>query len=68
MDEAVFIVYVCIASALAVVGVTGLVGDFRHFSDVEKQCKERGYIQDTKTRINCSVEEQVKPKPGVYRG
>jgi hypothetical protein len=42
--------------ALAALGVMFLAGDFRHFSNIERHCKERGYIQNTKTRINCSVE------------
>ena len=57
-----------IIAGFAVIGVITAALDFRYFSDIEKHCRERGYIQDTKTRINCSVEEQVKPKPGVYRG
>ena len=51
---------------LATLGVVFLAGDFRYFSDIEKECKERGYIQSTKTRINCSVED-VKSKPGVMQ-
>jgi len=34
--------------------------DYRHFSNIQKQCSERGYIQDNNTRINCNIE--VLPK------
>ena len=42
---------------LAVFGVAFLAMDFRHFSDVTKQCEKQGFIQNSTTRIQCRVEK-----------
>ena len=62
MDDApgaitVFI-FVVILASLSAVGIISLVTDSRHFSDIEAQCKQQGYIQNKTTRIMCKVEER----------
>jgi len=52
------IVFVALVT-LATFGGIHLTMDFRHFLEVEKQCKAQGYIQNQTTRILCSIE--VKP-------
>lgn len=42
---------------LAVFGVVFLAMDYRHFSDVAKQCEKQGFIQNNTTRIQCRVEK-----------
>ena len=42
---------------LAVFGVVFLAMDYRHFSDVTKQCEKQGFIQNNTTRIQCRVEK-----------
>jgi len=41
---------------LVLIGMFFLMGDFRHFDQLVKQCTELGYVQDNKIRITCSVE------------
>ena len=41
----------------AVFGVVFLAMDYRHFSDVTKQCEKQGFIQNNTTRIQCRVEK-----------
>jgi hypothetical protein len=38
------------------IGVFHVAADNRHFTDVQQQCKEQGFIQNTKTRILCQIE------------
>jgi len=45
-------------ASLSTVGIISLVTDNRHFSDIESQCKQQGYIQNKTTRIICKVEEK----------
>jgi hypothetical protein len=57
MDDApslIFIIFVVIA--LAAFGGVSLLTDNRHFSGIEAQCKQQGYIQNQTTRIFCKVE------------
>jgi len=41
---------------LAAGGVVHLALDFRHYSELYKQCKEQGFVQNQTTRITCKVE------------
>jgi hypothetical protein len=59
MDDIFGIIFFVALLVLSAFGTTHLTMDFRHFSDVENQCKEQGYIQNRTTRILCSIE--VKP-------
>ena len=45
------------AFVLAFFGVVFLAMDYRHFSDVAKQCEKQGFIQNNTTRIQCRVEK-----------
>ena len=45
-------------AAFSTVGIISLVTDNRHFSHIESQCKQQGYIQNNTTRIMCKVEEK----------
>ena len=45
-----------IVCVLMTVGVAHLVGDYRHFDQITRDCKERGFIQNEVIRLNCSVE------------
>lgn len=59
MDDATGpIIIALLVVALAIFGINSLVTDTRHFSAVEAQCKQQGYIQNKTTRILCSVEEK----------
>jgi hypothetical protein len=51
-------VFALVVIFYAVVGATALHFDYRHFDGVAKECKERGHIQDNRTRIICSVEDK----------
>ena len=42
---------------LAIFGGLFLAMDYRHFSDVAKQCEKQGFIQNNTTRIQCRVEK-----------
>jgi hypothetical protein len=42
----------------AIWGVIATVADFRHFSTIEQQCRESGYVQNQKVRLICSVEQR----------
>ena len=53
---------------LMVVGVAHLVGDYRHFDRITRDCKERGYIQNDVIRLNCSVEDVDGKKLTVQEG
>ena len=58
MSDDIFTISVFIGfMTLAVFGAMFLVMDFRHFSDVAKQCDKQGYIQNETTRIQCRVEK-----------
>ena len=59
MDDIFGIIVFVALVTLATFGGVHLAMDFRHFSEVEKQCKAQGYIQNQTTRILCSIE--VKP-------
>lgn len=47
---------ILLVGCLMVVGVAHLVGDYRHFDQITRDCKERGFIQNDMIRLNCSVE------------
>ena len=59
MDDIFGMIIAVALIVLATLGSVHLAMDFRHFDDVEKQCKAQGYIQNQTTRILCSIE--VKP-------
>lgn len=42
---------------LAMFGVMHFAMDFRHFTEIAKQCDKQGYIQNETTRIQCRVEK-----------
>lgn len=57
MDNMVgIVVVVVVGSILAAIGVTHIAMDFRHFDEIEKQCKDQGYIQNKTVRIKCQKE------------
>lgn len=57
MDEFVAaIVCVWLAVTTTVTGVV-MVYDFRDFDKIVKVCETRGHIQDSNTRILCTVEK-----------
>lgn len=56
INELALAVFFAAVATLSAIGAVFVFSDYRHFPDIEQQCKERGYIQNTKTRINCSVE------------
>lgn len=60
MEELGMIVIVGWLIAATVGSAVFWSNDYRHFSNIQKQCAERGYIQDNNTRIICSIE--VLPK------
>jgi hypothetical protein len=35
----------------------GLFADLRFYTNIKAQCQKQGFIQDSTTRINCSLEE-----------
>lgn len=42
----------------AAIGLATLGMDYRHFNTIAKECKERGHIQNNRTRIICFVEDK----------
>ena len=56
-DDTLTISFFIGLTTLAIFGVVFLVMDFRHFSDVVKQCEKQGFIQNNTTRIQCRVEK-----------
>ena len=55
-DEIFATVFFAGVFTLAVFGCMFLAMDYRHFSDVAKQCEKQGFIQNNTTRIQCRVE------------
>ncbi len=41
---------------LAIIGFGAMVTDTRHYSDIYKQCQERGFVQNKTSRISCHIE------------
>jgi hypothetical protein len=56
MDDIFGMIILAALVTLSAFGSVYLAMDFRHFSEVERQCKEQGYIQNQTTRILCSIE------------
>lgn len=52
---------------LACIGVFMLTGDYRHFDTITQHCKTQGYVQNTTTRITCTVEEPKQPEAPVAK-
>jgi hypothetical protein len=52
----VLVVFLAALFTFALIRGSLLMSDVRPFKRVVEQCKERGYIQDTNTRILCQVE------------
>lgn len=44
---------------ITVAGLFAIGGE--SMSSIQRQCEQRGYIQNSETRILCSVEKGVKP-------
>jgi hypothetical protein len=56
MEEPIAIVLFVVVFFFSGIGVFHVAADNRHFTDVQQQCKEQGFIQNTKTRILCQIE------------
>lgn len=53
-------IVVIVVGTLIGAGIGHFALDYRHFDQIKRDCTERGFIQNDKVRINCSVEEQKK--------
>ena len=56
MEQFIGCVIVIAVLVLAVTGIIDIATDARGYKSIERSCVEKGYIQDKRTKIHCSVE------------
>lgn len=57
MSNGIGVIILCYITVFSIITtVIFFAADFRHFNVIEKQCAERGYIQNNDVRIMCKPE------------
>lgn len=57
MDDFISFLFIVLVGCLIVAGGAHWVGDYRHFDQIVRDCKERGFIQNENIRMKCVVED-----------
>lgn len=57
LEDFIGFLFIVLVGFLAMAGVAHMVGDYRHFDQIVRDCKERGFIQNENIRMKCVVED-----------